>query len=107
MVIRKPKHERQRGHSDLEELDYANDTELVSSNNELTGPEKLTAMQKLRTELNRHIDSLLGVFRTVFVMRGVEQLSVRETAQILDINEITVKTRFSRAKHLLQKEIST
>jgi RNA polymerase sigma-70 factor (ECF subfamily) len=48
------------------------------------------------------IDRLPEEFRTVFMLRGVEQLSIAETAMVLDIKPATVKTRFHRARRLLQ-----
>ena len=41
----------------------------------------------------------------VFILRGVKQLSVRETADVLGINQATVKTHYFRAKVMLQKQI--
>jgi len=70
-------------------------------------PEQMVENQQLREQLNSHIDNLPENFRTVFVMRGVEQLSTRETALILDIKETTVKTRFHRAKNLLQSQFKS
>ncbi len=70
-------------------------------------PDKELENNQLRSRLNDHIDELPADFRTVFVMRAVEQFSVRETAEILDINQATVKTRFFRAKKLLQQSLST
>ena len=49
------------------------------------------------------IADLPADFRLVFMLRGVEQLSVRETAEFLDINPATVKTRYHRARQILQK----
>ncbi|HEU4619870.1 MAG TPA: sigma factor-like helix-turn-helix DNA-binding protein, partial [Gammaproteobacteria bacterium] len=43
--------------------------------------------------------------RTVFMLRGVEQLSVAETAAALDLKEATVKTRFHRARLLLRASL--
>jgi RNA polymerase sigma-70 factor, ECF subfamily len=59
-------------------------------------------MQKL---LLSAIDELPEHFRTVFVLRAVQGLSVEETAQVLDLNEDTVKTRLFRARGLLQRAI--
>ena len=39
----------------------------------------------------------------MFMLRGVEQLSIAETAELLDIKPATVKTRFHRARRLLQE----
>jgi RNA polymerase sigma-70 factor (ECF subfamily) len=48
------------------------------------------------------IDTLPDDFRAVFVLRAVEGLSVAETADVLSIRPETVKTRFHRARLLLQ-----
>ena len=40
-----------------------------------------------------------------FVMRALEELSVEETAQILDLNPQTVRTRFLRARRKLQERL--
>jgi RNA polymerase sigma-70 factor (ECF subfamily) len=44
-------------------------------------------------------------YRVVFVLLSIEQLSVKETAEILDINEGTVKTRYFRSKRLMREKI--
>ena len=43
--------------------------------------------------------------RAVFVLRALEELSVEETAQILDLNPQTVRTRFLRARRKLQQQL--
>ncbi len=48
------------------------------------------------------IDGLPDDFRVVFMLRGVEQLSIAESAELLGIKEATVKTRFHRARALLK-----
>jgi RNA polymerase sigma-70 factor (ECF subfamily) len=52
------------------------------------------------------IDDLPDDFRVVFVLRGVEQLSIAESAELLGIKEATVKTRFHRARALLRHALS-
>ena len=42
-------------------------------------------------------------YRSVFMLRAVDQLSVRQTAQALGISEETVRTRFFRARGLLRE----
>jgi RNA polymerase sigma-70 factor (ECF subfamily) len=70
-------------------------------------PDALIENKQLQSLINKNIDKLPENFRTVFVLRSVEQLSVKETAQILDIKEETVKTRLFRAKRLLRDQIQT
>ena len=40
------------------------------------------------------------------MLRAVEQLNVRETAVSLNIPEATVKTRFHRARNMLQENLN-
>jgi RNA polymerase sigma-70 factor (ECF subfamily) len=55
--------------------------------------------------LERAIDALPEVFRTVFVLRAVEEISGTETAACLGVNETTVRTRLYRAHRRLPAEI--
>ena len=68
-------------------------------------PEQQVSDEELRPLLEASIDALPGQFRTVFILRAVEQLSVQETAELLEILPETVKTRFFRARGLLQKDL--
>ena len=56
-----------------------------------------TLRRELRQMLERRIDELPLSFRTVFVLREVEDLSVEETAESLGIPPATVRTRLFRA----------
>lgn len=64
-------------------------------------PESAASNSELRRLLESHIDRLPDMYREIFVLRGVEELSVEATAEALDIPEATVRTRFFRARHLL------
>ena len=55
--------------------------------------------------LERAIAKLPETFRPVFVLRDVEELSVEETAEALQIPKETVKTRLLRARRRLQEEL--
>jgi RNA polymerase sigma-70 factor (ECF subfamily) len=69
------------------------------------GPEGAAMTGDLRDVLQTAIDRLPEEFRSVFMLRGVEQLSIAETAEVLDIKAATVKTRFHRARRLLQESL--
>jgi RNA polymerase sigma-70 factor (ECF subfamily) len=75
----------------------------------LPGPERNPEQRAQDGELQRvlvsAIDGLPEHFRTVFVLRSVQGLSVEETADALELNEDTVKTRLFRARALLQRDI--
>jgi RNA polymerase sigma-70 factor (ECF subfamily) len=68
-------------------------------------PENLAIAGDLLRIVQHAIDRLPEEFRSVFMLRGVEQLSVAETAEMLDIKAATVKTRFHRARRLLQEAL--
>ncbi len=65
-------------------------------------PERLAASGELRRLLEDAIDALPDDFRAVFILRAVEGLGVAETAEVLSIRPETVKTRFHRARLLVQ-----
>jgi RNA polymerase sigma-70 factor (ECF subfamily) len=69
-------------------------------------PDTLLARAQMRALLERKLDALPDAFRLVFVLRSVEELSVEETAQTLDIPEATVRSRHFRAKSLLREALA-
>jgi RNA polymerase sigma-70 factor (ECF subfamily) len=68
-------------------------------------PEQEAAGAELRAMIERSILQLPDLYRCVFMLRDVEQLSIEEVAQILDITESTVKVRLHRARRVLRKII--
>ena len=82
-------------------------TEMIGMPHLDIDPERLAARSQVRDLLERAIDNLPASFRVVFVMRMVEQLSVKETASSLEIPEETVKTRLHRAKKLMREQLQT
>jgi RNA polymerase sigma-70 factor, ECF subfamily len=65
-------------------------------------PERATAQHQIRIRLERAIDGLPEAFRTVFVLRDIEEASTEETASALGLQPQTVKTRLHRARRLLR-----
>ncbi len=68
-------------------------------------PESSMSRTQVRHLLERTIDTLPPDFRTVFVLRSVEEMSGAEVAQQLGIPEATVKTRLHRARALIRQEL--
>ncbi len=66
------------------------------------GPEQAAARAEIQRILERAVDALPPDFRTVFMMRVIEQMSIDETAALLDIPPATVKTRLHRANERLR-----
>jgi RNA polymerase sigma-70 factor, ECF subfamily len=96
---------RKRREQRFEVLDPASRESTVMSVAPPRSPEQQVNDQQLRAVLERAIDALPDEFRTVFVLRAVEQLTGAETAACLDIPEETVKTRLHRARLRLQELI--
>ena len=69
-------------------------------------PEPLALRAQIRQQIEARIDTLPDAFRTVFMLRGVEEMSVEEVALALGIPEATVRTRFFRARSMLREGLS-
>jgi RNA polymerase sigma-70 factor (ECF subfamily) len=61
---------------------------------------------ELKTILEHSVDRLPEKYKSVFVMREIEGMSVAETSDSLDISEPNVKVRLNRAKEMLRETIS-
>jgi RNA polymerase sigma-70 factor (ECF subfamily) len=69
-------------------------------------PEASAMQSEARRIIEGKIDELPDAFRTVFILRAVEEMSVEETAAALDIPEATVRSRFFRARALLRESVA-
>jgi RNA polymerase sigma-70 factor, ECF subfamily len=63
------------------------------------------AQRQILKLVEQATDALPDAYRTVFVARVIEGLSVEETADLLGIKPQTVKTRLHRARDLVRKQI--
>ena len=68
-------------------------------------PERTMAQRQILQLVERATDSLPDVYRTVFVARVIEGLSIEETADLLGVRPQTVKTRLHRARALVRKAL--
>jgi RNA polymerase sigma-70 factor (ECF subfamily) len=69
-------------------------------------PEQSAMRADARRLLEARIDELPDAFRTVFVLRSLEEMSIQQIAECLAIPEPTVRTRYFRAKGLLRESLS-
>jgi RNA polymerase sigma-70 factor (ECF subfamily) len=69
-------------------------------------PEQWAMRAQVRQQIEARIDQLPDQYRTVFMLRGVEELNVEEVATALGIPEATVRSRFFRARSLLREGLS-
>jgi len=95
----------------LEELMPARNHEGNAVKLEIADWSKLPENEMLRKEmtnaLTRAIAELPETYRSVILLRDMEELSTHDTAQILDINEDTVKTRLHRGRLALRKSLDS
>ena len=77
--------------------------EDVSTNSD--NPEQIAYSRELQVAMELAADTLPQLYRSVFVLRELEQLSVAETAECLEITEESVKTRLHRARALLRRHL--
>lgn len=71
----------------------------------LRDPEQQAMLGELGHLLESAVDRLPATYRSVFVLRGVENLSTAETAGCLGLSEEAVKTRFHRSRALLKRDL--
>jgi RNA polymerase sigma-70 factor, ECF subfamily len=69
-------------------------------------PEQRYAQSEMHEILNGVIDELEPIFRAVFVLRDVEDLSTEETAKIVGISVPAVKSRLLRARLKLREKLN-
>ncbi len=63
--------------------------------------------EEFRRHLDEAVDQLSDIYRSVFVLRDLENLSIKETSQILGISESNVKIRLKRARVFLREKLAT
>lgn len=61
---------------------------------------------ELKIILEKAIQQLPGKYRTVFMMREIENMNVAETAECLDLSAVNVKVRLNRARVMLRNLLS-
>ncbi|MBY0507795.1 MAG: sigma-70 family RNA polymerase sigma factor [Bryobacteraceae bacterium] len=69
-------------------------------------PEAQYSQEELRGILDKSVESLAPIFRSVFVLRDIEDLSTEETAEVLGISIPAVKSRLLRARLQLREKLT-
>ena len=97
---------RARRRRRFESMDAESDAEeVLAEPSHQPDPERSASDREIHRMVEDAVEALPEGFRAVFVLRAVEEMSVAETAECLDLPEETVKTRLFRARARLQKEI--
>lgn len=69
-------------------------------------PEQQASNSEIRRLLDEAVEKLPDSYRTIFVLRDVEEMSTTDTADVLEITEENVKVRLHRARALLRKSLN-
>lgn len=69
-------------------------------------PDEELARKELLQRIDEAISNLPPDYRSVFVLRDIEELSAEETSQILEISIAALKSRLHRARLFLRKELA-
>jgi RNA polymerase sigma-70 factor, ECF subfamily len=69
-------------------------------------PSETLERQEVRQLLQYAVTDLPPIYREVFMLRDVEELSVNESAEALGITVASVKVRLHRARLMLQKKLA-
>jgi RNA polymerase sigma-70 factor, ECF subfamily len=62
--------------------------------------------EEVKKKIEAAVNKLSEIYRTVFVLRDIEGLSIKETSSILNITEENVKIRLRRARQFLRDMLS-
>ena len=68
-------------------------------------PEQEASNSQVRSLLEEAVEKLPYAYRTVFMLRDIEEMSTTDTANALEISEDNVKVRLHRARALLRKSL--
>jgi RNA polymerase sigma-70 factor (ECF subfamily) len=79
--------------------------ETLSSGGAAPDPERLAFARELAELMEAAVDELPDGCREVFVLREIQGMSTSETADVLEVSEDVVKTRLSRAKATLRRDL--
>lgn len=86
--------------------EYENDKKTIKNMEISDDPERISISSELNETIQEKIDQLSPEQKAVFVLKEFEGLSYKEIADVLDISIGTVKSRLSRARRSLRKDLN-
>jgi len=95
---------RQRGR--FVSIDAASEESMADFSKAPTSdPERTAAGREFGHLVERAIDGLPDIYRSVLILREVEEMTTEETAAVLDVEVDVIKTRLHRARAALRDAI--
>jgi RNA polymerase sigma-70 factor, ECF subfamily len=79
---------------------------MAANGNGSETPDTAYMQAERQAEVRKALDSLAQPYRSVAVLREIEDLSYEEIAQILGVPEGTVKSRLRRGRELLKQKLA-
>jgi RNA polymerase sigma-70 factor, ECF subfamily len=96
---------RKQGRYEPLETDQGGNLERFMPTSSAPDPEHQAFARELSALLEAAIDTLPDGARETFMLRDVEGLSTADTAQVLGVSDDVVKTRLSRARAALRRDL--
>ena len=69
-------------------------------------PSEAVEREEVRNLIQRAVEQLPDIYQQVFFLRDIEELTINETAEALNITIPSVKVRLHRARMMLQKQLA-
>ena len=83
----------------------ASENGLVDNEYREHNPQSRMIRKEGRELLERAIGDLDGIYRTTYIMKELEEMSMEEIADVLDISVSNVKIRLHRARQMLRESL--
>ena len=87
------------------DLDYLDSKIAMPTTTHTAYPDQIVLDKELKNELEQALQRIPEIYRTVFILRDLENLSTEETSKVLNITESNVKVRLRRARLFLRDEL--
>jgi len=92
-------------YQELEPMSQSNGDPMDGFASMALNPEQEASNSQIRRLLEEAVEKLPDPYRTVFMLRDIEEMSTTDTANVLEISEENVKVRLHRARSLLRKSL--
>lgn len=89
----------------MDAVDGRDDASSGETPDSAATPEQAAAEAQMAARLREAIDRLPAIYRSVFMLRAVEEMSVEDTAAVLSVRTDVVKTRYLRVRAMLREDL--